>query len=65
MGSARVVWRKARRSTGGGDNCVEVARLNAASVGVRDSKNPSMVIRLAPSAWRRLAGQVKAGWFDL
>jgi len=65
VGAARVVWSKARRSTGGGDNCVQVASLNRATIGVRDSKNPAEVIHLAPSAWRRLADQVKAGRYDL
>lgn len=64
MDTTRVTWRKARRSTGGGDNCVEVADLTTA-VGVRDSKAPAEVIRLAPSAWRRLAGQARAGRYDL
>jgi len=44
---------------------VQVASLNRATIGVRDSKNPAEVIHLAPSAWRRLADQVKAGRYDL
>lgn len=34
------VWRKSRRSGGGGGNCVELADLGAV-VGIRDSKNPA------------------------
>jgi hypothetical protein len=32
-------WFKSTRSTGGGDNCVEV-RITDTATGVRDSKNP-------------------------
>ena len=33
-------WFKSTRSTGGGDNCVEV-RITDTATGVRDSKNPA------------------------
>lgn len=65
MDIQRAVWRTSTRSTGGGDNCVQVADLDAA-VGVRDSKNPDGgAIRLTPAAWARFAAQVKAGDLDL
>ncbi len=34
-----LVWRKASRSTGSGEDCVEVARLDDV-IAVRDSKGP-------------------------
>jgi hypothetical protein len=45
-------WR--RSSFSGGhedDNCVEVSLASASSVAVRDSKQPSSVIRVPSPAW--------------
>lgn len=36
-----VEWRKASRSSSEGGDCVELARLHAEVVGVRDSKDPN------------------------
>lgn len=61
----RAVWRKSSHS-GDGNNCVEVAALLPAGVGVRDSKNPqASPITVPPHAWRDLLTAVKAGRFDL
>ena len=58
-------WRKAARSTGGGSDCVEVARV-AATVGVRDSKNPDGdKLAFSARATRSLVRKIKAGRFDL
>lgn len=63
--SPRAVWRKSSYS-GDGNNCVELATLLPAGVGVRDSKSPENgALLLQPSAWRALVGDVKAGRFDL
>jgi hypothetical protein len=58
-------WRKAGRSTGQGSECVEVARV-AATVGVRDSKNPDGAkLAFSAGATRSLARKIKAGQLDL
>lgn len=60
-----VSWRKASRSNGnGGNNCVEVAFLDA-GVAVRDSKNrtgPALLFTQA--GWDAFLAGVKAGEFD-
>lgn len=44
-------WFKSSRSSGGND-CVEVAHLDAGHVGVRDSKNPSgPALVFSPMEW--------------
>ena len=52
-------WRKASYSNGSGD-CVEVGQAPAVVL-VRDTKQDGTgpVLRFAPGAWRRFAGQVK------
>jgi hypothetical protein len=40
-------WKKSTRSTGGANNCVEVAHTLDA---VRDSKNPSVILPVTPAA---------------
>lgn len=63
--SPRPQWRTSSHS-GAQNNCVQVAALLPASVGVRDSKNPDAGALLLPAAeWRTLTGRVKAGEFDL
>lgn len=65
MDIQRAVWRTSARSTGGGDNCVQVADL-ADGVAVRDSKAPdSGALILPPPTWHTLIGRVKAGELDL
>lgn len=60
-------WRKASYSSGGQQNgCVEVARRRPGTVAVRDSKDPyGPVLFLAPTAWRTLTTDVKAGRYGL
>jgi uncharacterized protein DUF397 len=59
-----LIWRKSSRSSGGGNECVEVADLGSA-VAVRDSKNPDGP-RLAFSAaeWAAFAGRIRSGKLD-
>jgi hypothetical protein len=65
-----LVWRKSTYS-GSGDQCVEVAMAgNASDIGVqapsvlvRDSKNPSgPILAVASVQWRAFIGGVKEGW---
>ena len=59
-------WKKASRSNGnGGNNCVEVAFLDA-TVAVRDSKNRSGPALMFTSAeWTAFVDSAKDGEFDL
>ncbi|GAA4128875.1 DUF397 domain-containing protein [Actinomadura keratinilytica] len=58
-------WRKASRSTGSGEDCVEVARVRR-GVAVRDSKDPSgPVLTFGCSEFVRFAEAVRLGTFDL
>ena len=61
-----AVWKKSSRSNGnGGNNCVEVANLDAA-VAVRDSKDPSGPALIFSSAsWTEFLNSAKAGEFDI
>ncbi|WP_083734673.1 DUF397 domain-containing protein [Actinomadura sp. CNU-125] len=60
-----ATWRRSSRSTGNGNNCVELADLGE-GVGVRDSKAPHAGALLLPrEAWREIAERVKAGDLDL
>ena len=57
-------WIKSSLSFANG-NCVEVASLPDAEVGVRDSKNTeSPVLRFTPAEWRAFIGGVRNGEFD-
>lgn len=57
-------WFKSSRSSGRTD-CVEVAWLPDAHVGVRDSKNPAgPALVFAPNQWDAFAGALRAGDFD-
>ena len=54
-----LVWRKSRRSSGQGDNCVEVASLPGACA-VRDSKDKEgPTLRLTAEQWRRFTAKLK------
>jgi hypothetical protein len=61
-----AVWKKASRSNGnGGNNCVEVAFLDA-GVAVRDSKNRSGPALMFTSAeWIAFVDSAKDGEFDI
>lgn len=57
------VWRRSSYS-GGGNNCVEVARVGA-TVAVRDSKSPAdPAVAMPLAVWRSLVGRVKSGELD-
>ena len=61
-----AVWKKASRSNGnGGNNCVEVAFLDA-GVAVRDSKNRTGPALMFTSAeWIAFVDSAKDGEFDI
>ena len=45
-------WIKSSKSGTNGGNCVEVARLDDETIGVRDSKNPNgPVLRFSQAEW--------------
>lgn len=57
-------WRKSSYSSGGGNQCVEVATLLGA-VAVRDSNDPHGPVHLFdPAAFRDLISRIKQGDFD-
>lgn len=54
-----IKWRKARRSGGQGDACVEVARFPG-GIGIRDSKAPDAGhFTLTPHAFHTLLNNLK------
>ncbi|MFD0850895.1 DUF397 domain-containing protein [Actinomadura adrarensis] len=58
-------WRKASRSTGSGEDCVEVAA-TADLVAVRDSKDPDGPrLIVGRESWREFARRVSAGELDV
>lgn len=58
-------WRKSSRSSGGGNECVEVANVPGI-VAVRDSKNPDgPTLAFDRSEWAVFASRVKDGALDL
>jgi hypothetical protein len=58
-------WHKSSYSTGGGQNCVEIAVIPG-SVAIRDSKDPCGPVHVvSPDAFRDLVGRIKRGDFDL
>ncbi|MFG2088604.1 MULTISPECIES: DUF397 domain-containing protein [unclassified Spirillospora] len=68
MGNTNVIrWRKSSRSDSSGGACVEVADLRAAaSVAVRDSKDPDgPKLMFGAGAWEAFTGRVKDGALDL
>lgn len=60
-----TVWRKSSRSGSGGGQCVEIAAFTGL-VAVRDSKAPDgPVLAVRPSAFRRLAEDIRRGQHDI
>ncbi len=64
MDLSSAQWRKSSYSSGGGNQCVEVATLPGV-VAVRDSKDPHGPMHLLdPAAFRDLISRIKRGDFD-
>jgi hypothetical protein len=58
---AVATWRKSIRSSGGGSNCVEIARLPR-HIAIRDSKNPQgAALIITPATFRNLTEGVRQG----
>jgi hypothetical protein len=56
------VWRKSSRSGGQQGDCVELARVDMAGIGVRDSKNPAAGhLTISTDVFGELLGRIKAG----
>jgi hypothetical protein len=61
----RAQWRKASRSSGTGNDCVELAGVEGI-VGVRDSRDPDgPKLAFSRSEMAALASRIKAGGLDL
>ena len=59
------MWKKSSRSGGNGGQCVEVARLDDGTIGVRDSKNPGgAVLRFTRAEWEAFLDGVAQREFD-
>ncbi|WP_433331905.1 DUF397 domain-containing protein [Spirillospora sp. CA-294931] len=57
----QATWAKSSRS-GGGQDCVEVARNLTGVVAVRDSKDPAgPALVFGSEVWRRFTDEVKGG----
>ena len=58
--ASKIGWRKSSYSGNNGGDCVEVGTA-VQMVAVRDTKQNGAgpVLRFAPDAWRRFAGQVR------
>jgi hypothetical protein len=55
-----ISWKKSSYSAANG-NCVEVARLGAGCIGVRDSKNAAQpALGFSPASWRTFISAVKS-----
>jgi Domain of unknown function (DUF397) len=60
-----AAWRKSSRSSGGANNCVEVAARDEVAA-IRDSKNPDgPVLEFQPPAFAAFIGTIKTGRLDL
>jgi len=58
-------WIKSSKSGTNGGNCVEVARLDDGTIGVRDSKNPDeAVLRFTRAEWEAFLDGVAQREFD-
>jgi hypothetical protein len=66
MDSGNLTWRKSSYTSANGGNCVEVAQFPAASIGVRDSKNPDgPKLVISAGEWRAFIAGIKAGELGL
>jgi Domain of unknown function (DUF397) len=64
MDLSAASWRKSSYSTGGGQNCVEVAVLPGA-VAIRDSKDPGGPAHVIPAAaFAALIARIQSGDLD-
>jgi predicted secreted Zn-dependent protease len=55
-------WRKSSYTSASGGNCVEVAQFPAASIAVRDSKDPEgPMLVFSSGEWRTFIAGMKAG----
>ncbi|MEV0680541.1 DUF397 domain-containing protein [Actinosynnema sp. NPDC050436] len=67
MGSEQPMpqeWRKSRRSSASGPDCVEIALIRSGAA-VRDSKNRSgAALGFGTTPWSRFLGFAKAGAYD-
>lgn len=62
MNLTRTGWRRSARSTGSGNNCVEICRPRPGVVAVRDSKRPDgPLLRFSVAEWRAFVRCLKSG----
>jgi hypothetical protein len=60
------VWRKSSHSGSQQGDCVELARLDLAEIGIRDSKDPAARhLTVSADAFEGLLGRIKAGELEL
>ena len=65
MDLSTATWRKSSYSSGGGNQCVEVAVMPSA-IAIRDSKNPAGPVHIiSRDAFRDLIARVKRGDLSL
>ncbi|MFI0350972.1 DUF397 domain-containing protein [Actinomadura sp. 9N407] len=63
--ASQARWRKSRRSSSTGSDCVEIADLGEA-IAFRDSKDPTGPnLMLARTAWQDLSRRMASGELDL
>lgn len=56
-----LVWIKAKKSSGSGGNCVEIARLSDGGRVIRDSKNPDGgILKVSRGQWQEFISTVLA-----
>ncbi|MEU2789320.1 DUF397 domain-containing protein [Streptomyces sp. NPDC007100] len=58
-----IQWRKSSRSTDAEDNCVEIAT-HEGEILMRESNDPSVVIRTSQAKFRAFLAGAKEGDFD-
>jgi hypothetical protein len=60
-----ATWRTSTRSSGGGSNCIEVARLPG-HIAIRDSKNPhGPALIITPATFRELTDTLRRGTLNV